>query len=116
MTKSQQYSVTFGQIRLSRRIHRARPAGLDPDADIRELVDADLDDDLPEGFECVGAWEFAGLGYLDLSTAAAAVESAIRTRVREQDRTIARRRGTSSGIDADKQLALVDVTAVNGGQ
>jgi len=90
MTKSHRYSVTFGQIRRSRRIHRARPAGLDPDADIRELVDADLDDDLPEGFERVGAWEFAGLGYLDLPTAAAAVESAIRTRVREQDRMTAR--------------------------
>ena len=113
MTKSQQYSVTFGQIRRSRRIHRARPAGLDPDADIRELVDADLDDDLPEGFERVGAWEFAGLGYLDLSTAAAAVESAIRARVREQDRTTARMRATSAGVTADKQLPLVDVAAVN---
>jgi hypothetical protein len=83
MTKSHKYSVTFGQIRRSRRIHRARPAGLDPDADIRELVDADLDEDLPEGFERVGVWEFAGLGYLDLPGAAAAVLSAVRARARE---------------------------------
>jgi hypothetical protein len=87
MTKSHKYSVTLGQIRRSRRIHRARPAGLDPDADIRDLVDADLDEDLPEGFERVGMWEFAGLGYLDLPTAAAAVESAVRARVRAQTRT-----------------------------
>ena len=82
ITKSRSYSVTFGQIRRSRRIHRANPAGLDPEADIRELVDADLDDDLPEGFERVGMWEFAGQGYLELPTAAAAVESAIRARIR----------------------------------
>jgi hypothetical protein len=83
MTKSRKYSVTFGQIRKSRRIHRARPAGLDPDADIRELVDLD-DADLPEGFERVSEWEFAGLGYLDLATAARAVESATRARIRAQ--------------------------------
>ena len=116
ITKSRAYSVTFGQIRRSRRIHRARPAGLDPDADIRELVDADLDDDLPEGFERVGVWEFAGLGYLDLSTAAAAVESAIRARVREQDRTTARMRVTSPGVLPDNQLPLVDVAVVKGGR
>ena len=116
ITKSRAYSVTFGQIRRSRRIHRARPAGLDPDADIRELVDGDLDDDLPEGFERVGMWEFAGLGYLDLSTAAAAVESAIRARVREQDRTTARMRATSPGVLPDNQLPLVDVAVVKGGR
>jgi hypothetical protein len=116
MTKSRAYSVTFGQIRRSRRIHRARPAGLDPDADIRELVDADLDDDLPEGFERVGIWEFAGLGYLDLSTAAAAVESAIRARVREQDQTTAHMRVTSLGVLPDNQLVLVDAAETNGGR
>ncbi len=86
MTKSQR---VLGHLRADPPLppHPPRPpAGLDPDADIRELVDADLDDDLPEGFERVGAWEFVGLGYLDLSTAAAAVESP-RARVREQDRT-----------------------------
>ncbi len=116
MTKSQKYSVTFGQIRRSRRIHRARPAGLDPDADIRELVDADLDEDLPEGFERVGMWEFAGVGYLGLFTAAEAVESAVRARVREQTRTTARQRLTSLGVLPDNQLTLVDVAAVNGGR
>jgi len=117
MTKSHRYSVTFGQIRRSRRIHRARPAGLDPDADIRELVDADLDEDLPEGFERVGAWEFAGLGYLGLYTAAEAVESAIRARIREQTLTTVRQRlSNRSGVLPDNQLALVDVAAVNGGR
>jgi hypothetical protein len=80
ITKSQKYSVTFGQIRRARRIHRTQPARLDPDADIRELLDAD--DDLPEGFERVSAWQFAGIGYLDLPTAAAAVEEAARSRCR----------------------------------
>jgi hypothetical protein len=116
MTKSHKYSVTFGQIRRARRIHRARPAGLDPDADIRHLVDADLDEDLPDGFERVGAWEFAGLGYLGLYTAAEAVESAIRARVREQTRTAAHQRLTSLGVLPDNQLTLVDVAAVNGGR
>ena len=81
MTKSQEYPVTFGQIRRARRVHRANPAALDPEADIRELLD-DVDDDLPEGFERVSIWRFAGVGYLDLSTAAAAVEQATRSRCR----------------------------------
>lgn len=81
MTKSRKYSVTFGQLRRARRVHRANPAALDPEADIRELLD-DVDDDLPEGFERVSLWQFAGVGYLDLPTAAAAVESAARTRCR----------------------------------
>ncbi len=81
MTKSQEYPVTFGQIRRARRVHRANPAALDPEADIRELLD-DVDDDLPEGFERVSVWQFAGVGYLDLSTAAAAVEQATRSRSR----------------------------------
>jgi hypothetical protein len=63
----------------SRPPHRTNP-GLDPDADIRELFD--VDDDLPEGFERVSAWQFAGVGYLDLPTAAAAVEEAARSRSR----------------------------------
>ena len=63
------------------RRHRANPAALDPEADVRELLD-DTDDDLPAGFERVSVWQFAGVGYLDLPTAAAAVESATRTRCR----------------------------------
>jgi hypothetical protein len=39
VTKSRAYSVTFGQIRRAKRIHCARPAGLEPDADIRQLLD-----------------------------------------------------------------------------
>ena len=81
MTKSRRYSVTFGQLRRARRRHRANPAALDPEADVRELLD-DTDDDLPAGFERVSVWQFAGVGYLDLPTAAAAVESATRTRCR----------------------------------
>jgi hypothetical protein len=80
ITKSRAYSVTFGQIRRARRTHRANPAALDPEADIRELLD--LDDDLPEGFKRVSVWQFAGVGYLDLPTAAAAVEEAARSRCR----------------------------------
>jgi hypothetical protein len=80
ITKSRAYSVTFGQVRRARRQHRANPAALDPEADIRELLD--LDDDLPEGFERVSVWQFAGVGYLDLPTAAAAVEEAARSRCR----------------------------------
>ena len=79
MTKSRKYSVTFGQIRRARRVHRTSP-GLDPEADIRELLDAD--DDLPQGFERVSTWQFAGIGYLDLPTAAAAVDKAARSRCR----------------------------------
>jgi hypothetical protein len=81
ITKSRGYSVTFGQIRRAKRLHRARPAGLEPDADIRELLD-DEDDGLPEGFEVVSNWQFVGLGYIDLPTAAAAVEAAARSRFR----------------------------------
>ena len=49
ITKSRTYSVTFGQIRRARRRFRQNPAGLDPKADIRQLLDTD--DDLPDGFE-----------------------------------------------------------------
>jgi hypothetical protein len=74
ITKSRGYSVTFGQIRRAKRLHHSRPAGLKPDADIRELLDDQ--DDVPEGFEVVSSWVFAGQGYLDLDAAASAVRSA----------------------------------------
>jgi hypothetical protein len=49
ITKSRAYSVTFGQIRRVRRRVRRRfrhnPAGLDPEADIRQVLD--VDGDLP---------------------------------------------------------------------
>ena len=80
ITKSRAYSVTFTQIRHARRRYRSNPAGLAPDADIRQLLDDDLD--VPEGFELVSSWIFAGQGYLDLDQAAAAVASAARSRTR----------------------------------
>ena len=78
LTKSRRYSVTFGQLRRARRLFRTRPAGLEPDADVREL----LDDDPPEGFEVVSSFVFVGQGYLDGDQAAAAVTSAAMARTR----------------------------------
>lgn len=54
--------------------------GLDPDADIRQILDDDLD--VPDGFELVSSWTFAGQGYLSLDQAAAAVLSAAQSRTR----------------------------------
>ena len=93
ITKSRAYSVTFGQIRRARRIFRARPAGLDPDADIREVLD--VEDEVPEGFEVVSSWVFVGQGYLDLDAAAAAVMSATKARFRRQE---ARRQNSSDSL------------------
>jgi len=84
ITKSRAYSVTFGQIRRARRRYRSNPAGLAPDADIRQLLDDDQD--LPDGFELVSSWIFDGQGYLDLDQAAAAVEAAARSRIRPRRR------------------------------
>jgi hypothetical protein len=78
ITKSRAYSVTFGQLRRARRVFRSRPAGLDPDADIREL----LDEDVPAGFELVSSYIYVGRGYLDFDQAAAAVLSAVQSRSR----------------------------------
>jgi hypothetical protein len=80
ITKSRAYSVTFGQIRRVRRRHRANPAALDPEADIRQILD--VDEDVPEGFEVVSSWVFVGQGYLDLDAAAAAVTAAALARSR----------------------------------
>jgi len=77
ITKSRAYSITFGQIRRARRVFKSRPGGLDPDADIREI----LDEDVPEGFEPVSSFVFVGQGYLDLDAAAAAVRSAAAARI-----------------------------------
>ncbi|HET7386297.1 MAG TPA: replication initiator [Nocardioidaceae bacterium] len=79
ITKSRAYSVTFGQLRKVRRLFRIRPAGLAPDADIRQVLDID---DVPEGFEVVSSYVFVGQGYLDLDQAAAAVRSAAEARIR----------------------------------
>lgn len=72
ITKSRRYSVTFGHIRRARRLFRSRPATLDPEADIREV----LDDEAPEGFEVVSSFVYVGRGYLSFHEAAEAVRSA----------------------------------------
>ena len=51
-----------------------------PNADIRQVLDDD--NDVPEGFELVSSWVFAGQGYLSLDQAAAAVLSAAQSRTR----------------------------------
>ena len=58
----------------------AATPGLAPDADIREVLDDD--NDVPEGFELVSSWVYAGRGYLDLDQAASAVLAATRSRMR----------------------------------
>lgn len=72
ITKSRRYSVTFGQIRRSRRLFKSRPAALAPDANIREI----LDEVAPEGFEIVSSFVYVGRGYLSFDQAAQAVRSA----------------------------------------
>ena len=79
ISKSRAYSITFGQIRRARRMHRRNPAALAPDADVRQI----LDEPVPDGFELVSSWIFDGLGYLDLDTSARAVASACRARLRQ---------------------------------
>lgn len=79
ITKSRAYSVTFGQLRRARRAYRRQP-GLDPEADIRRVLDDDAD--VPDGFELVSSWVYVGRGYLDLDQAASAVLSAARSRTR----------------------------------
>ncbi len=79
ITKSRAYSVTFGQLRRLRRLHRRRPAALAPDADVRQLLDVD---EAPEGFEIVSSFVYVGRGYLDLASAAAAVTAASLARAR----------------------------------
>ncbi|GAB3763063.1 hypothetical protein FB382_001312 [Nocardioides ginsengisegetis] len=83
ITKSRSYSVTFSQIRRARRAFRRDP-GLEPDADIREVLDDAAD--LPDGFELVSSWVYVGRGYLDLDQAASAVMSAAISRTRQPGR------------------------------
>lgn len=79
ITKSRAYSVTFGQLRRARRRYRTNPARLAEDADIRQVLDDDQD--VPEGFEVVSCWVFAGQGYLALDQAAAVMSATLsRTR------------------------------------
>jgi hypothetical protein len=81
ITKSRHYSTTFGALRRARAAWRRRPARLDPDAEIRELLD-DTDNADDAGMLVVKDWHYAGRGYLDLPTAAAAVASAVHARCR----------------------------------
>ena len=80
ITKSRAYSVTFGQLRRARRVFAKNP-GLDPEADVRRVLDDDAD--VPEGFELVSSWIYVGRGYLDLDQAASAVLSAAISRTRK---------------------------------
>jgi hypothetical protein len=81
ITKSRHYSTTFGALRRVRAAWRRRPPHLDPHADVRELLDdTDQADDV--GVLVVKDWHYAGRGYLDLPTAAAAVASAVLSRTR----------------------------------
>jgi hypothetical protein len=71
--------ATFGQLRRLRRLHHRRPARLDPDADIRRVLD---EDEPPEGFVHVSAFRYVGRGYLSTAEAAEAVRSAALSRIR----------------------------------
>jgi len=81
ITKTRRYSITFGQLRRARRTWRQRPAGLDPDADIRDLA-GDLDPDGEDTVVELREWRFAGTGYHDADTAALALTSAALARTR----------------------------------
>jgi len=81
VTKSRRYSVTFGALRRARRLWRKRASGLDPGAVVRDLP-ADDDPDADQTVIVVSEWTFAGLGYLDLPTAAQAARSAALARSR----------------------------------
>ena len=77
VTKSRRFSTTFGALRRARAEHYRRPAGLDPNATIRELY-ADDDPDVVVDRD----WTYAGRGYLSLDAAANAVRSACLARSR----------------------------------
>jgi hypothetical protein len=101
ITKSRGYSVTFGQLRRARRLHKKHP-GLDPQADIRRILDDDAD--VPEGFELVSSWVYVGRGYLGIAEAAAAVRSAAMARtggprVRQPTQSVTRKGSEGDGED-----------------
>jgi hypothetical protein len=81
ITKSRAYSITFGALRRARRQHRQQPpAGLAPDAAVRELP-ADDDPDAAD-LLVLSEWAFEGVGYLTTDQAALAMASAARARAR----------------------------------
>jgi hypothetical protein len=96
ITKSRHYSTTFGALRRARAVWRHRPPRLDPDAEIRELLD-DADDADDAGVLVVKDWHYAGRGYLDMPTAAAAVASAVLSRTRAAPTAIHIQASTSDG-------------------
>ena len=83
ITKSRHYSTTFAALRRARAAWRRRPARLVPDAEIRELLD-DTNDEQDGTIAYVRQWRYAGRGYLDMSTAADAVASAVRARTKSR--------------------------------
>jgi hypothetical protein len=82
ITKSRHYATTFGALRRARIAWRRRPPRLNPDAEIRELLDDVDDDQAAAGVLIVKDWHYAGRGYLDLASAAAAVTAAVLARAR----------------------------------
>jgi hypothetical protein len=86
VTKSHRFSVTFTRLRRARAEHHRKRPGLDPEAEVRELLDADPEDqaDVVE----VREWTYAGRGYLDTDTAANAVRSACLARSRRAARGV----------------------------
>jgi hypothetical protein len=78
ITKTRRYSVTFGQLRRARRVWRRQPR-LAPDAEVREIP-ADVDPDDDQAVTVIRQWAYAGRGYLDIETAAAALSEACRAR------------------------------------
>jgi hypothetical protein len=78
--KSHRFSVTFGRLRRARIEHQRHRPGLEPDAEVRKLLDTDPEDqaDVVEVCESM----YAGRGYLDTDTAAKAARSACLARSR----------------------------------
>ncbi|NEE02071.1 replication initiator [Phytoactinopolyspora halotolerans] len=83
ITKSRAYSVTFGSLRSARREWRHERPALDPDAPVREVLDADIND-LTHAHTVIvlSEWTYAGRGYLDNPSAALAIHSAVQARTR----------------------------------
>jgi hypothetical protein len=81
MTKTRRYSTTFGALRRARAEWRQRGGRPEPDEceDQAPIVAGHHDDD-PDGDEAEVViernWRFAGVGFLDLDTAARALTSA----------------------------------------
>jgi hypothetical protein len=84
ITKTRRYSVTFGQLRRARRLHRRQPR-LAPDADVREIP-AGVDPDDNDTVAVIREWAYAGSGFLDADQAALAFTAAQLALERRRDR------------------------------